>query len=112
MKLYKTMIIGSGIMGSGIAQVISQAGHSAYIIDNNDNSLTKSKSTINIGLDKLLKKSKITKEQKDDIINDKIIWSNSLANALEESNFDVIIEAVPEVLDLKMNIINTVNEKK
>lgn len=111
MKLYKTMIIGSGIMGSGIAQVISQAGCLVHIVDNNNDSLTKSKNTINTGLEKLLKKNKITKEQKDNIVDNQIIWSNNLTKTLEENNFDVIIEAVPEVLDLKIKIINTINEK-
>merc|ERR1711907_635274 len=111
MNLYKTMIIGSGIMGSGIAQVISQAECLVHVIDNDSSSLAKSKDTINTGLEKLLKKNKITKEQKDNIINNQITWSNSLTKTLEENNFDVIIEAVPEVLDLKIKIIDTVNKK-
>ena len=52
-------IIGSGTMGSGIAQVASQSGHKVVLFDTNDESLNKSKSALEKVLNRLIEKGKI-----------------------------------------------------
>jgi 3-hydroxybutyryl-CoA dehydrogenase len=105
------MIIGSGIMGSGIAQVISQAGHPVHIVDSNQKALQRSKENITKGLDKLVKKNKINKENRDNILTNQITWSDNLEKTLEDKCFDVIIEAIPEMFALKKSIIQIINTK-
>ena len=39
-------VIGSGAMGTGIAQVAAMAGHNVIVYDNNPDSLTKSKTSL------------------------------------------------------------------
>lgn len=53
-------IIGAGAMGSGIAQVVAQAGHNVIIIDTNEVALEKAKSSLAITMNKLVEKGKLT----------------------------------------------------
>ena len=61
-------IIGSGAMGSGIAQVAATAGHKVCIYDNNENALQKSELNLKNSLSKLLEKQKITAEQQTTVL--------------------------------------------
>ena len=57
-------IVGAGTMGNGIAQACAVVGIDALILDVNATALEKSVATISASLDRLLKKEKITVEQK------------------------------------------------
>ena len=61
-------IIGSGAMGSGIAQVAATAGHQVFIYDSNTGALEKAKNNLYASLEKLLEKQKITAEKKQEIM--------------------------------------------
>ena len=54
-----TGVIGSGAMGSGIAQVAAMAGHNVLIYDNNSVALDKAKSSLERTLQKLQEKGKL-----------------------------------------------------
>jgi 3-hydroxybutyryl-CoA dehydrogenase len=51
-------VIGSGAMGSGIAQVAAAALHKVLVYDNNQASLTKAEANLKTSLQKLVKKKK------------------------------------------------------
>ena len=59
----KVGIIGSGAMGSGIAQVFAQAGHSVILYDTNHAALERSKANLAKTFEKLVAKEKYTEEQ-------------------------------------------------
>ena len=95
-------IVGSGAMGSGIAQVAAMAGHTALLYDNNTTSLQKAKQNLAGTLSKLVEKQKIT-QQKSDEVNALISFSENI-EALKPCN--LIIEAIVENLDIKKQVFS------
>lgn len=93
-------VIGSGAMGSGIAQVAATASHKVVIYDNNDRSLTNAKTNLQTSLKKLVEKQKISAEQQNSILTN-IAFVSEL-KALAEC--DLVIEAIVENLEVKKNV--------
>jgi 3-hydroxybutyryl-CoA dehydrogenase len=93
-------IIGSGTMGSGIAQVAATAGSKVKIYDTNQIALDKSKANLEISLSKLVEKEKIKLAEKD-IIQSNISYVNELKQL---SDSDLIIEAIIENLEIKRKL--------
>ena len=95
-------VIGSGAMGSGIAQVAATAAHKVIVYDNNQASLTKSETTLQASLKKLVEKEKITADQQTFILAN-ISFVNSL-NDLAKCN--LVIEAIVENLQVKKSVFS------
>lgn len=93
-------IVGTGIMGVGIAQVFAQNGYTVFIksINRDGNKVIKA---IENNLNKLLNKEKISQQQKMNILKN---IKNS--NYDELSKCDLVIEAVCEDIEIKKNIIS------
>ena len=96
----KIGIIGSGTMGSGIAQVAAQAGNNVVVIDTNETVLNKAKHSLQNTLSKLTEKGKLSAEKAASIFS-LISWELSI-NKLNES--DLVIEAIVERLDIKQTL--------
>ena len=101
-SLMKIAIIGSGTMGSGIAQVAATAGCEVKIYDTNLDALAKSKSNLENTLSKLVEKTKIDEHEKSRIENN-ISYAHTLG---ELSHSDIVIEAIVENLDIKRNLFS------
>jgi 3-hydroxybutyryl-CoA dehydrogenase len=95
-------IIGSGTMGSGIAQVAATSGCLVKILDTNNEALAKSKANLENTLSKLVEKGKIDASEKLRI-SDNISYVNELV-AL--SNSDLVIEAIIENLEIKQKLFS------
>jgi len=95
-------VIGSGTMGSGIAQVVATAGHQAIVYDNNLSVLEKAKSNLKALLDKLVEKGKIKPEYSENILR-KIVFSSQLSDF---NPCGLIIEAIVENLDVKQKLFS------
>ncbi|MGZ3901601.1 MAG: 3-hydroxyacyl-CoA dehydrogenase NAD-binding domain-containing protein, partial [Bacteroidia bacterium] len=95
-------VVGSGAMGSGIAQVAATAGHTVYIYDNNEASLVKSEATLKSSFQKLVEKQKLTEEQAKSVL-DKIHFVKAL-NSL--ASCDLVIEAIVENIDIKKKLFH------
>lgn len=93
-------IVGSGAMGSGIAQVASTAGHQTIIYDTNNTALEKAKTNLNGSLAKLVEKQKITKDKADAILS-LTQFTSAIADL---KNCSLIIEAIVENLDVKQSV--------
>ncbi|MEL6357379.1 MAG: 3-hydroxyacyl-CoA dehydrogenase NAD-binding domain-containing protein, partial [Bacteroidota bacterium] len=94
-------IIGAGQMGNGIAQVFATTGHVVTMIDINDAALERGVVAINKSLDRLIKKERLTSEEKDAILrrlHTEVDLPRGVANA------DLVVEAASENLSLKLNI--------
>lgn len=91
-------IVGSGAMGSGIAQVAASAGHAVIVFDVNEQALANASKKLDATLTKLVEKGKIASVG---AIADKIQWVNDM-NALADC--DLIIEAIVENLDVKKKV--------
>lgn len=95
-------IIGSGTMGSGIAQVAATAGCSVKLYDTNQEALDKAKASLEKILNRLIEKGRIDAEEKKRIQSN-IIYVDSL-KVLADSN--LTIEAIVENLDIKKNVFS------
>lgn len=93
-------VIGSGAMGSGIAQVAATASHKVFVYDANASALQKAEENIKASLKKLVEKEKIGKGDANRIAAN-IVFVSSL-NDLK--NCDLVIEAIVENLDVKRSV--------
>ena len=101
MGIKNITVLGSGIMGHGIAQVSAMAGYNVILRDIEQQFLDKAISKIRWSLDKLISKEKISKDEGDKIIS-RIKLVVDLGDAVHDS--DLVIEAVPEIMDLKKKV--------
>ena len=95
-------IIGSGTMGSGIAQVAATSGCKVKIYDTKQDALDKSKASLEKILARLVVKGRIDEVEKSRIQNN-ISYVNSLKN-LGDSN--LTIEAIVENLEIKQRLFS------
>ena len=94
-------VLGSGVMGHGIAQVSATAGYNVVLRDIKQEFLDKAMEKIRWSLDKLVTKEKISKEEGDAIFS-RITPIVDLNDAVKNS--EMIIEVVPEIMDLKKKV--------
>ncbi len=100
--MIKVGVIGSGAMGSGIAQVAATAEHAVVIYDTNKSALEKAKSGLDSTLKKLVEKQKIS-EQKATKIYSLITYADDLKSF---ADCGLIIEAVIENLEVKQKLFS------
>jgi len=93
-------IIGSGTMGSGIAQVAATSGCSVKLYDTNIDALYKAENTLDKILSRLIEKGRIDSAEKSRIQSN-IDYVNSLD---ELGNSNLTIEAIVEDLDIKKKV--------
>ncbi len=98
----KVSVIGSGTMGSGIAQVAATSSCQVKLFDLNNEALIKSKISLEKVLDRLIEKQKIDAAEKNRIQNN-ISYVNTL-NDLSDS--DLVIEAIVENLEVKRKVFS------
>lgn len=101
MDINEIGVIGAGIMGSGIAQVAAQSGLSVSLIDIDEQALKDGMDKIQSSLQRFKEKGKLTEKQVDDTIA-RIRLFRDLEAAV--SAVDIVIEAVPEILELKKKV--------
>jgi len=105
MDIKKIGIIGSGTMGTGIAQVAATSGFSVFLNDIEEEHLERSLKIMAKSLSRLVEKGKIT-EDKDSIL-ERIRITTCLAD-LRESDF--VVEAVFEDLGVKTKVLKALDE--
>lgn len=101
MGINSVAVIGAGTMGAGIAQVCAQAGWQTKLYDAFPEGLERGMNTIDAFWDKGIARGKTTAEQK-------ATWAANL-HAIPDmqeavKDADLVIEAVPEIPDLKHKI--------
>ena len=100
-------VLGSGIMGHGIAQVSAMSGYNVVLRDIEQQFLDKAVEKIKWSLEKLVSKEKITKSQSDEILS-RIETKVDLKDAVKSA--DLVIEAVPEIMDLKKKVYSELDQ--
>ncbi|MEN0045787.1 MAG: 3-hydroxybutyryl-CoA dehydrogenase [Bacteroidota bacterium] len=103
----KISVIGAGTMGNGIAHVFAQTGFAVNLIDISQEALDKAKKTIASNLDRLVKKERISEEDK----------ATTLANIHDFTSLeagvaqaDLVVEAATENIDLKLKIFQQLDQ--
>ncbi|MBH1961210.1 MAG: 3-hydroxybutyryl-CoA dehydrogenase [Rhodocyclales bacterium] len=99
-------IIGAGTMGNGIAQSCAMSGFATVMLDINDAALGKGMATISKSLDRLIKKEKVTEEEKSAIVG----RIKTTTDMNDMSCVDLVIEAATENEGLKLKIIRDVEK--
>ena len=94
-------VLGSGVMGHGIAQVSATAGYNVVLRDIKQEFLDKAMEKIKWSLDKLVSKEKISKEESNAIFS-RIIPIVDLKEAVKDA--ELVIEVVPEIMELKKKV--------
>ncbi|MBU4275576.1 MAG: 3-hydroxyacyl-CoA dehydrogenase family protein [Proteobacteria bacterium] len=105
MSIDKVFIIGSGLMGSGIAQVCAQAGLEATLSDVSQEQLDKAVKNIAWSAGKLIEKGKVAGTL--DEVMGRISTSVDLAPAAEA---DLVMEVVFENLEVKQEVFAKLNQ--
>jgi len=105
--IQKISLIGAGDMGHGIAEVALLAGYSVCMRDINKELVELGVKRLTDSLQKLLNKNKVSREQYDRITTDLLSTTVSLEEAVKES--DLVIEAIPEVLELKKEVFKDID---
>ncbi len=104
-KVTHVGVVGSGSMGSGIAQVAAQAGYQVLLFDINEPQLEKAKAGIQKSLQKLAEKGKL-KENPDVVL--KRLETSSRFEALKSSNF--LVEAATENREVKFKLFRDLDK--
>lgn len=107
MDVRTVAVIGAGTMGAGIAQVCAQTGWQTRLYDAFPDGLLKGMDSIHAFWDKGIARGKTTEQQKSE-------WSTNLSSHEDifeaVSGADLVIEAVPEVMELKQSIFRQLEE--
>ena len=90
-------VVGSGLMGSGIAQATATAGHQTILGDTVASQLEKARADIAKSLGRFVEKGKLSAEQRTEALA-RLEFVSDLGRVAEA---DLIIEAVPEDLAVK-----------
>jgi len=100
MEVKNVSVIGAGTMGAGIAQVFAQSGYGVSLVDVNDDLLKRGVGTISKSLDRMIKKEKITEDQKTEILGN--VETSTDLNVVAKSQ--LAVEAIFEDLDVKTQV--------
>jgi enoyl-CoA hydratase/3-hydroxyacyl-CoA dehydrogenase len=106
MEIKNVAIIGAGTMGSAIAEVVASYGFNVKLEDVSDEILKKALERIRDGLKKSYERGYLT-ENIENIIN-RITTTVNIEEAVKDA--DLVIEAVPEILDLKKKVFGEVDD--
>ena len=102
----KIAVIGAGQMGNGIAQVAASAGYEVLMIDIKEEYVDRGMATIQKSLSKLVSKERISQSDADDTL----ARISTTTDRAECADVDLVVEAVPEILDLKTSIFSELDE--
>ncbi len=101
-------VIGSGIMGHGIAQILICSGYKVIMKDLTEHVLNKAVDQIKNRMEKLVSTNKINKKEYQDSLS-RLITTIDTGNAISDAQ--IIIEAVPEVFELKQKVLREISEQ-
>ncbi|WP_313893316.1 3-hydroxyacyl-CoA dehydrogenase NAD-binding domain-containing protein [Psychrobacillus sp.] len=101
----KVGVIGSGIMGNGIAQIFAMAGHEVIINDLNEDALARAREVISINIERVLKKQESDSNGSEIL---ECIQFTTDKNVLTDA--DLIVEAIIENMEMKKAIFSELDE--
>ncbi|MHA1960434.1 MAG: 3-hydroxyacyl-CoA dehydrogenase family protein [Candidatus Thorarchaeota archaeon] len=101
MEIKKIAVLGAGLMGNGISHVCAQAGYEVKMRDIEQRFLDKGLATTKKNLERGLKKGRITQEEIEATLG-RINPVLDLGESVKDA--DIVIEAIPEIVKLKLEI--------
>lgn len=107
MDIRLVTVLGAGTMGPGIAQAVAQAGVEVYLVDTSEAALERGFHEIRRHLDDGVARGKVTETDRADALA-RLRGRTDLETSARTS--DLVIEAVPERLDLKVHVLRAVED--
>jgi 3-hydroxybutyryl-CoA dehydrogenase len=106
-KVKKVGVIGAGIMGNGIAQVLAQAGFDVAMLDIEEKFVQHGFDSIKKSLGRMKKRGKIAEDEAGKVLA-RIKGTLDFKEAVSDA--DLVIEAIPEDLNLKQQVFKQLDE--
>ncbi len=100
MTVNSLAIIGTGIMGMGIAQIAAQAGIQVLLFDAKAGAAEQGRQSLQVTLEKLSAKGKFTDEQLQSTLSNLTV----IEDIAKIANVDVVVEAIIENLEIKQQL--------
>ncbi|KAM4808754.1 hydroxyacyl-coenzyme A dehydrogenase, mitochondrial [Rhinophrynus dorsalis] len=112
LEIKHVTVIGGGLMGSGIAQVVATTGHSVVLVDQSDEILKKSRKVIEDSLKRMTKKLFADKPEAGSQYVEKTLENvtTSTDPAAVVHSTDLVIEAIVENLDVKNELFKRLDK--
>lgn len=107
MSIQKIAVIGSGLMGSGIAQTFAAAGKTVFLYDVSEKALEKAQYGIDKSLSRFVKAGHLSEEAKSKAAAN-IQTYTVLSEAVQSA--ELVVEAIPENLELKKKMFQELDE--
>jgi 3-hydroxybutyryl-CoA dehydrogenase len=98
-------VLGAGTMGHGIAQVSAMAGHTVQIRDIDEDIVADGLAAIESNLNEGIERDKVSEDEAAATL-DRLSGTTSLEEAVTDA--DVVVEAVPEEMDIKHDTVTEV----
>ena len=111
LKISKLTIIGSGQMGSGIAQVSAQNNIHVTMVDLNQSALDKAVKTVEKSVNRVVKKKFADNPEQGQAFLDNIMKNIAVSTDANDAvkDTDLVIEAIVENLEVKQNLFSTLD---
>src|SRR3954468_19486234 len=105
-EVKKVAVIGCGLMGSGITEVTAKSGMDVAFVEVNDEKVQKQKGRIEKSITKAVEKGKLSQEDAEAAIG----RISGTTDHDVSSDADLVIEAVTEDLDTKLELFRKLDE--
>ncbi|MGD0068233.1 MAG: 3-hydroxyacyl-CoA dehydrogenase NAD-binding domain-containing protein, partial [Streptosporangiaceae bacterium] len=94
-------VIGLGLMGSGIAELVARSGRRVVAVEVSQDLLDQGMARLHVSLDRAVSRGKLTSTGREEILA-RIRPADDIAAAV--ANADLVIEAIPERMNLKRTL--------
>ncbi|HEX9766677.1 MAG TPA: 3-hydroxybutyryl-CoA dehydrogenase, partial [Nitriliruptorales bacterium] len=101
----KIGVVGCGTMGSGIAQIAASNGNDVVFVEVDDDAVQRGRDRIAEALDRLVGKDKMSQAERDAILG----RIHGTTDYERLSDRHLVIEAVPETLELKQKVFEQID---
>src|SRR3972149_6134151 len=105
-KIKNVPVLGAGAMGAQIGALAAEAGYSVKIRDIEEKFLDRGRQTINEMYDRRISRGRFTEEAKKEVLA-RIQFLVNLKETVRDA--DIVIEAIPEIMELKKSVLKEVN---
>ena len=99
-------VVGLGTMGAGIVEVFARSGLAVYGLEPNEEALARGRGHLESSTGRALKRGKLSQDERQAILG-RVTFTSEVQDLADT---DLVIEAVPEHLDLKQEIFSTLDK--
>lgn len=102
----KVGVVGLGTMGAGIAEVFARSGLDVVAVEQDEDSLVRGRGHIEHSTARALRRGKMTEQEQAELVG-RIAFSTALDDL---KDVELVVEAIPERLDLKRSVFAKLDE--